>query len=401
MKKAAIFIIYSLVIKISLGQKMTTEEYIAKYKNIAVSEMIRAGVPAAITLAQGVLETESGNSELVKKSNNHFGIKCKAEWTGSSVYHDDDENGECFRKYDSAKQSYRDHSDFLRTRSHYAFLFSLDPTDYKGWAYGLKKAGYATNPKYPEILIKTIEDYQLNEITEQTMSQIPDYSIYQLETTKTKFTFVDKSIRKINQIIEPSKLKTKTYNGLKAVFADSGMSLLAIASHYDIPLTNLLDYNDLLEDGLLQQSVWLYLERKRTEGLQDKYKVRGGESLYEISQLNGLQLSSLMAYNGLYEDNDIKPGTLLSLRSGVFINDGSESTEVSEKLKSKKDKKHSESEFKNKKEPKKKIKIHKVRPGESLATIAKKYKVSVADLKEWNGLISNKLKIGQQLIISK
>ncbi len=384
------------------AQKITTKAYIEAYKNLAVAEMLRSGVPAAITLAQGVLETESGNSVLVKKSNNHFGIKCKAEWTGESVYHDDDENGECFRKYDSAIFSYRDHSDFLRTRAHYAFLFSLDPMDYKGWAYGLKKAGYATNPRYPEILIKTIEDNQLYDITEQGLNQIPDYSIYQLETTKSKFTFVDKSIKKITNIIEPTKLKSKTYNGLKAVYADSGMSLLAIATHYNIPLTNLLDYNDLIIDGLLEESVWLYLERKRTEGLQEKYKVKGNESLYEISQSNGLQLSSLLAYNGLNETDQIRPGSILSLRSGVIIKEEyAEPDEVVVSTKNKKNKNEQKLNQKNKKEVKAKVKIHKVKHGESLATIAKKYKVNIADLKEINGLTSNKLKIGQQLIISK
>ena len=384
------------------AQKITTKAYIEAYKNLAVAEMLRSGVPAAITLAQGVLETESGNSVLVKKSNNHFGIKCKAEWTGESVYHDDDENGECFRKYDSAIFSYRDHSDFLRTRAHYAFLFSLDPMDYKGWAYGLKKAGYATNPRYPEILIKTIEDNQLYDITEQALNQIPDYSIYQLETTKSKFTFVDKSIKKITNIIEPTKLKSKTYNGLKAVYADSGMSLLAIATHYNIPLTNLLDYNDLIIDGLLEESVWLYLERKRTEGLQEKYKVKGNESLYEISQSNGLQLSSLLAYNGLNETDQIRPGSILSLRSGVIIKEEYvEPDEVVVSTKNKKNKNEQKLNQKNKKEVKAKVKIHKVKHGESLATIAKKYKVNIADLKEINGLTSNKLKIGQQLIISK
>jgi LysM repeat protein len=387
---------------IVFAQKITTKAYIETYKNLAVAEMLRAGVPASITLAQGILETESGNSVLVKKSNNHFGIKCKVEWTGESVYHDDDESGECFRKYDSAIFSYRDHSDFLRTRAHYAFLFSLDPMDYRGWAYGLKKAGYATNPRYPEILIKTIEDNGLNDITEQSLSQIPDYSIYQLETTKSKFTFVDKSIKKITEIIEPSKLKSKTYNGLRAVYADSGMSLLAIASHYNIPLTNLLEYNDLIIDGLLEKSAWLYLERKRTEGLQQKYKVKGEESLYEISQSNGLQLSSLLAYNGLNETDKIRPGSILSLRSGVIIKEEYvEPEEVVVITKSKKNSNEQKLNKKDKKEVKAKVKIHKVKNGESLATIAKKYKLNIADLKEINGLTSNKLKIGQQLIISK
>jgi LysM repeat protein len=401
-KQIAVTFFYCLLFNIVIAQKITTKVYIDTYKTLAVAEMLRAGVPASITLAQGILETESGNSVLVKKSNNHFGIKCKVEWTGESVYHDDDESGECFRKYDSAIFSYRDHSDFLRTRSHYAFLFSLDPMDYKGWAYGLKKAGYATNPRYPEILIKTIEDNQLNDITEITLSQIPDYSIYQLEANKSKFTFVDKSIKKINQIVEPSKLKAKTYNGLKAVYADSGMSILAIATHYDIPLSIFLEFNDLITDGLLEKSCWLYLQRKREEGLLDRYKVNKNESLYEISQSNGLQLSSLLAYNGLDEKDDVAVGTILSLKSGVIIKEEEiESVIIADESNSKKSKRNEKIIKQQKKVFEEKYKIHKVKSGESLELIAKKYKVNIDDLKILNGLISNKIKIGQQLMIPK
>ena len=123
-------------------------EYINNYKELAIKEEIRTGVPAAITLAQGILETNAGQCDLVKASNNHFGIKCKSGWTGATVFHDDDAKGECFRSYNNAEESYRDHSDFLKTRPNYTFLFNLDPTDYEGWAKGLKKAGYATNPAY-------------------------------------------------------------------------------------------------------------------------------------------------------------------------------------------------------------------------------------------------------------
>src|SRR5215204_877185 len=149
-------------------------EYVSKFKDIAIEEMRRTGVPAAITLAQGIHETSAGQSELVIKSNNHFGIKCKSEWTGPSVSHDDDARGECFRKYSSPNDSYRDHSDFLASRSHYASLFKLDPTDYEGWAKGLKKAGYATNPKYPQILIKLIRDYNLQDYTLIAMGEKPN-----------------------------------------------------------------------------------------------------------------------------------------------------------------------------------------------------------------------------------
>jgi LysM repeat protein len=144
-------------------QRISIEEYVNTYKEIAMEEMKRTGVPASITLAQGILETENGNSELVKKSNNHFGIKCKEDWKGPSVSHTDDAPWECFRKYETAEESYRDHSNFLRTRKYYASLFDIDPSDYKAWAYGLKKAGYATNPQYAQQLIKYIETYNLQQ----------------------------------------------------------------------------------------------------------------------------------------------------------------------------------------------------------------------------------------------
>ena len=139
--------------------------YINTYRNAAITEMQRTGVPASIKLAQGIHETLAGTSDLVLKSNNHFGIKCKDTWRGESVSHDDDARGECFRKYKSPMDSYRDHSDFLRGSTRYASLFNLDPLNYSGWAYGLKKAGYATNPRYPQVIIKLIEDYHLQDYT--------------------------------------------------------------------------------------------------------------------------------------------------------------------------------------------------------------------------------------------
>jgi hypothetical protein len=171
MKKTGSTILLCLISFIAFTQRLTVQQYISTYKDIAMSEMRRTGVPAAITLAQGILESESGNGELVKKSNNHFGIKCKLDWAGEKVYHDDDATGECFRKYDSAVESYIDHGNFLKSRAHYSSLFELDPTNYKSWAKGLKKAGYATNPKYPQMLIKVIEDNGLNEYTLITLSK--------------------------------------------------------------------------------------------------------------------------------------------------------------------------------------------------------------------------------------
>jgi len=138
-------------------------DYIERYRGLAVEEMRRTGVPASITLAQGIYESGAGTSRLATEGNNHFGIKCKKEWTGQTLLHTDDRPRECFRKYATAEESYRDHSDFLRTRSHYGFLFLLDPLDYNGWAFGLKKAGYATSSTYPKSLLRLIEVYQLHQ----------------------------------------------------------------------------------------------------------------------------------------------------------------------------------------------------------------------------------------------
>src|SRR5437868_12912283 len=166
MKKLKLYLIFVFVFSGNLIFAQHSEivkQYIATYKDIAMQEMQRTGVPAAITLAQGIHETGAGTSDLVISSNNHFGIKCKGDWTGETVYHDDDARGECFRKYDDPADSYKDHSDFLKARPNYSSLFKLDELDYKSWAYGLKKAGYATNPKYSQILINLIEKYDLQD----------------------------------------------------------------------------------------------------------------------------------------------------------------------------------------------------------------------------------------------
>lgn len=138
-------------------------QYISEYKNLAINNMVNYGVPASITLAQGILESRIGKSQLAVNANNHFGIKCKSDWNGDTYAYSDDEEDECFRKYSSSEESYKDHSIFLSTRQRYAFLFSFNNTDYKSWAVGLKDAGYATNPKYPDLLIELIEQYKLSE----------------------------------------------------------------------------------------------------------------------------------------------------------------------------------------------------------------------------------------------
>lgn len=259
--------------------------YINTYKQLAMEEMHRTGIPASITLAQGIHETSAGKSVLVLKSNNHFGIKCKSYWTGKKVYHDDDARGECFRSYDSAIYSYRDHSDFLKAGERYAFLFDLDPTDYKSWAQGLKKAGYATNPKYAPVLIRLIEEYNLQQYTLIAMGKLsPSDEILAGGAREKPIVVVPavelpKEAKPEEQPVEepvsevavmPAVERTNDYpagefliENTRVVFAKQGTSMLAIAQEYDIPLHRLLNYNDMKGKEVLTRDQLVFLQKKR------------------------------------------------------------------------------------------------------------------------------------------
>ncbi len=248
-------------------------EYINNYKQLAIEEMQRTGVPASIKLAQGIHETYAGKSELVLKSRNHFGIKCKATWTGGKVYHDDDARGECFRSYSSPIDSYMDHSNFLKGSQRYSSLFNLDPTDYKGWAIGLKKAGYATNNKYSQIIIKLIEDYDLQQYSLIALGKMqPADEILAGNGTKVGYTAtvtpVQVEVLELpkEEVIEPAKNYPNgefIINNTRVIFASSGTSLLGIAQQYDISLGRLLDFNDIKDKDVLEKSQLVFLQRKR------------------------------------------------------------------------------------------------------------------------------------------
>jgi LysM repeat protein len=289
------------------AQTITPEQYIEMYKDIAIREMKRMGVPAAITLAQGILETEHGNSVLVKKSNNHFGIKCKSSWTAGGVSHDDDAQGECFRQYTSAEDSYRDHSNFLRGNSRYGFLFKLDVKDYQGWAHGLKKAGYATNPAYPQIVIRNIEKYNLQQYTLAGADDVPKFNSGQYQD--------DPEEKEVPVVIAAKTTSVKEYSsdeietgfsapykkeGKKVVDAMKGTSLLKIAEANNIRLVKLLEYNGL-EDGLLQQEQVIYLEPKPQGAAtkQTTHTVQPKEGLYSISKKYGVTVQQLKDWNKL------------------------------------------------------------------------------------------------------
>ncbi|HZW69923.1 MAG TPA: glucosaminidase domain-containing protein [Hanamia sp.] len=311
MKRTLAIIIFSLgFVYKTTAQNMTAQEYVQKYKDLAIEEMKRSGVPAAITLAQGLLETENGNSDLLLKSNNHFGIKCKSNWTAETVSHDDDAPGECFRKYSCAEDSYRDHSDFLKNSSRYAFLFDIDPTDYKDWAYGLRKAGYATNPRYPDILIKNIETYNLEQYTLQGLDGIPHFENTPYIAQTQNITPPD--IEKTDAI--PGQTVSVKINGCKALLASKGTSLLAIATEHNINLEKLLSVNDLSNDGLLQKDQYIFLEKKQKEGRQDFCIAQRNETLYDISQKYGVMLQYLYSYNTISAGDYLVEGTKIYLR---------------------------------------------------------------------------------------
>ena len=383
MLKISIAILFSFFTLSVFAQRLTIEEYVEQFKDIAMNEMRRSGVPASITLAQGILESENGNSELVKKSNNHFGIKCKSSWTGESVTHDDDANSECFRAYTNAGDSYRDHSDFLKANQRYASLFKLDPTDYAGWARGLKKAGYATNPRYPELLVKYIEQNNLQQYSLLVLNILPQTDV----ATQISAANENKIITQIaasqptplppaqDAVLTPDPGKVISINNIKCTYAKKGTSLLAIADKNNIRLSKLMEFNDMNEEGLLNKDQYIYLAKKSKTGDKEYYVIQRGETLNDIAQLNGIQLKYLLEYNNLELDAKLSVGTKLFLQSGLQI--ALKNTGVI------------------------KTKVHLVGPKQSLYFIAKTYNVTVQQLKEWNKLESDNLKIGQEIIVSK
>lgn len=292
--------------------------YINTYKELAISEMQRSGVPAAITLAQGIHETEAGKGDLCKRSNNHFGIKCKDEWTGDRVYHDDDARGECFRSYPTAADSYKDHSDFLKRSGRYASLFNLDPTDYEGWANGLRKAGYATNPKYPQILIKYVQDYNLEQYSLIALGKLKPSDEVVLTVPGTPARPLDRAPETAVAAAAPSVSQSYPegefhINRTRVIFVKAGISLLAIADQYDISLPRLLEFNDLKEEDVLTRDQLLFLQRKRRTGATGFHIVLEGESVYDICQKEGVR------YQDLMEMNQLGPGVQPAAGEKIYL----------------------------------------------------------------------------------
>ena len=268
------------------GQEISRKEYIEKYSSLAVKQMHQYKIPASITLAQGILESNNGNSRLAVKANNHFGIKCHG-WEGKKIFADDDKKNECFRNYKNVLESFVDHSLFLNKYSRYEFLFDYKITDYKSWAKGLKKAGYATNSKYPELLIKIIEENKL----------------YQFDREKIDNNLIS---GKRNIYMHPNKIKY--------VISQNQETYETIAKSLNIKLKQILKYNEDNKLYVLKVGTKVFIQPKRNRSKQRTHVVKKGEDLRSISQTYGIKIKSLKKRNELILKNGLNNGDKLRLR---------------------------------------------------------------------------------------
>lgn len=320
------------------GPLTPQEKYIADYAATAVREMYRTGVPASITLAQGILESRSGLSPLASEGNNHFGIKCHSDWTGRKMFYDDDKRGECFRSYGSPDESFRDHSDFLRYSDRYKSLFELKTTDYKGWAYGLKKAGYATDPRYPEKLIKNIEDYKLDRFDKMTLKEVVETYGYGVmadelgqtvpagEASKKAERQAAKTDKQAGNMEAEAKVKLSRAErrAARASRRKEGRKKVVPAARFS---------DDEVRDGVIPESPLEIEEPKLYRGgkadetykfslSREMYSRNGvpfistveGETVASIAKDNGLFVREVLKYNDMDGVEPLDPGTIIYIQ---------------------------------------------------------------------------------------
>ena len=367
--------------------------YLAKYKNIAKKEMKEYGIPASITLAQGVLESQSGKSRLATEGNNHFGIKCHKDWQGKTILHDDNEAQECFRKYLSPEESFKDHSRFLAERKRYAFLFRLPKTDYEAWARGLKKAGYATDPSYPDKLIYIIEKYNLSQLDKEVLQEmsvkVDEYAdesetgkkkkfIYEVQEGETLFTIARKFHIPVKDIQRINNLNDfDIYQGQILVLTES-----------DATEDDAQSYQETVPDQNKQETVTNTPTAPATKKQTGKpatsqetftlHTVKQGETLFSISKDLHISMEDLREVNNL-SNNDIKIGDVLKIPLDRVQKEETQNT----------------SDTKSEAEPE--AVYHIVQPGETLYRIHVNYKVPISQLRKLNHLKGNYIKVGQKL----
>lgn len=428
-----------------------TIRYIDQYKDIAMEEMGRTGVPASISLAQGIVESQSGTGWLAVHSNNQFGIKCK-DWNGPTVRHSDDLPYECFRKYRDPLQSWKDHSDFLKANSRYAFLFQLDPTDYQGWAYGLKRAGYATLPDYPERLISIIRNYHLEQYSRDELAQLDPAGNPQAgqDTLANNdglrfldLSGVDSSALRTSQPDYPEGVFL--INGLRVLYLPAGSSLLALAVRHHEKLEVLLRDNELPDEVTLKSPSLIYLERKSKLGGHPEHLVTLGENLGDIAQKEGIRLNWLCRRNRIDPGDQPMAGQQLFLQgyapqaplleasspetsadsgsknSLAILSPGKWIRNIREQVKrtlqeTKPESGNTVTLAANQaqvgesfpKPPSRstdfymgKQRYHVVQHEETLYDLSRNYGVSVQQLKQWNHLRDDRLKAGESLLVSQ
>lgn len=428
---------------LSAQQKQDVLDYIAKYKDVALEEMVRCKIPASITLAQGIQESSCGKSPLSKTANNHFGIKCKDEWTGKKYYMNDDAPNECFRVYEHASASYADHSDFLITRPRYANLFQLPITDYKAWATGLKASGYATNPKYAQLLINTIETYGLDKYDQTGIAMIekrdkalyastapvktqpviaqaapiqkssPSVTSAPAATSNTKLdetafagttpsTGVKEKLPTVKEVTTEKPVANATkkefsVNGIRALRADGGEDPYTIAYNYNIDYANLLFYNDMVDGERFKNGENIFLQPKRNRAEQEMYTVQPGESMHDISQKFGIKLKELYLKNMVAINDQVYAGENINLQG--HRNTAPRTMAYADFLKSQNRNKTATSQSALPKitQPSQ----YQVQQSDTLYSIARKFNMSVEELKALNNLQSADVQAGQNLVVSK
>lgn len=294
-------------------------DYLNTYRDIAISEMKRTGIPASITLAQGMIESNYGRSELARRGNNHFGIKCH-NWNGPSVYHDDDKKNDCFRKYNNPEESFRDHSDFLTNGTRYSSLFSLPRDDYKAWARGLKKAGYATNPDYANMLISKIEEANLSVYDKGYKGEIKELKSTPQNSSGNNLNVTTASIS--DDFVIPGHARVMVNNRIEYIIVKDGDTREKIEQQNNLLRWELARYNELSNDFSPVPGQILYLQPKRdkAEAGKDNYIAKAGDTMYIISQKFGIKLKSLYEMNRMEEGAEPAAGTKLWLRSIKPVN---------------------------------------------------------------------------------
>ena len=311
----------------STGGEASASSYTERYKDLAVSEMKRTGIPASITLAQGMIESDYGRSTLARKANNHFGIKCHNDWTGPTIRHHDDRRNECFRKYSRPENSFYDHSDFLTTGSRYTFLFDISVTDYKGWARGLKKAGYATNPDYANMLIRIIEENSLYIYDSGSSASARKESKLEQAEKEKEISVSAESISesflevKKNNILSVNQRIIEN-NRIKYIIVQEGETRAMIEKQFQLLRWELSKYNELDSDFIPVPGQILYLQPKRdkAEPGKETHTVSEGDTMYSLSQQYGIKLDKLYEMNRMVKGDEPQSGGKIWLRNAKPVN---------------------------------------------------------------------------------